>query len=168
MTFLPSRWHYSPDKIMDCIAWWVCSVWTLCTSVSSAVSALLRRGCSSTCWGMWIPQKTKEKKFLSSTTCAWSYTWSGRLGIRQVTPKPTRSRFVKVKALVALTIFWICLPGRRGWPGSLMKEKQNVFLLLFHVLSAFSSLLKLNLNAYTLTFSQSCHSHPRSLSVSSP
>lgn len=35
-------------------------------------------------------------------------TCRGRLGMRQVTPKPTSSRFVKAKARMALVTFWIC------------------------------------------------------------
>lgn len=35
-------------------------------------------------------------------------TCRGRLGMRQVTPKPTSSRLVKAKARMALVIFWIC------------------------------------------------------------
>lgn len=60
-------------------------------------------------------------------------TWSGRLGMMHVIPKPTRSRLVKMKALVALTIFWICLSGRRGWPGSLMEWwRINTWLYFVH------------------------------------
>lgn len=40
-----------------------------------------------------------------------------------VMPKPTKSMLVKMNALVALTIFWIFLPGGRGWPGSLRGKK---------------------------------------------
>lgn len=36
-----------------------------------------------------------------------SFTCKGKLGIRQVTPKPTSSTLVKAKARVALQIFWI-------------------------------------------------------------
>lgn len=35
-------------------------------------------------------------------------TCRGRLGMRQVTPKPTSSTFVKAKARMALVTFWIC------------------------------------------------------------
>lgn len=63
-------------------------------------------------------------------------TWRDRLGIMQVTPKPTRSRLVKMKALVALTIFWIRLSGRRGCPGSLQKTKIVLYIFfLFYFLS---------------------------------
>lgn len=59
------------------------------------------------------------------SVCVWLGTWRGRLGTMQVIPKPTSSRLVKMKALVALTIFWICLSGLRGWPGSLVKDKEG-------------------------------------------
>lgn len=89
------------------------------------------------------------------------HTWRGRFGMTHVTPKPTRSRLVKMKALVALTIFWICLPGRRGWPGSLQSNRPQLSGFCYFFCVSF-------LCVFAITSWWFCHSHPRTLWASSP
>lgn len=91
------------------------------------------------------------------------HTWRGRLGMTHVTPKPTRSRLVKMKALVALTIFWICFPGRRGWPGSLHSNTPQSSGCCSFFLSFFSSFCVFAITSWCF-----CRSRPRTPSASSP